>query len=65
MSEKIVILVRKRSDDVQAFVKDRKGVWGKGRTTAEAVGDLVQSNSALFNIAVEVEQPEEGKEAAQ
>ena len=63
MSEKTVILVRKRSDDVQAYVKDKKGVWGRGRTTAEAVGDLVQSHSDLFNIAVEVE-PTKEKEPA-
>lgn len=55
MSDKIVIFIRKRSDDVQAFVEDKKGVWGRGRTTSEAVGDLVQSNSDLFNITVETE----------
>jgi hypothetical protein len=58
MSDKIVILIRQRSDDIQAFVKDKKGIWGKGRTPAEAVGDLVQSNAELFKIAVEVETAE-------
>jgi len=55
----IDIVVRRRSNDYQAFLADNEGVWDCGRTPAEAVGKLIYSARTVLAISIVEEKREE------
>jgi hypothetical protein len=48
----IDIIVRRRSDDYQAFLADNEAIWDCGHTAAEAVGKLVYSAATSLGISI-------------
>lgn len=46
------IVVTRRSDDYHACLENDPRIWGCGESVTEAIGDLISSNQALFNINV-------------
>lgn len=48
------ITVTSRSDDFHACLEDYTGVWGCGKTTDEAIGNLVRSLPDTFGIALKL-----------
>ena len=49
------ILLRKRSNDWQAYLEDHFEIWGCGKTINAAIGDLICSHKDVFKINAEVE----------
>ena len=46
------ILVTRRSNDYHSCLKDEPGVWGCGKTPAEAVGQMMMSHCLTFDIGI-------------
>lgn len=47
------IIVKRRSDDFHASMENQVGIWGRGKSPAEAIGDMVQAHAAFFSIVVD------------
>jgi hypothetical protein len=47
------IVVKKRSDDYHACMKDNEGVWGCGKDPVAAIGSLINAHRDYFNLEIE------------
>lgn len=50
---KRTIVVVRRGDDWHASIEGESGRWGCGRTSREAIGDLLLTFAKAFDIAVD------------
>lgn len=46
------IVIKKRSDDFHASLVGHPEIWGHGKTSDDAIGDLIRSHSETFNIFI-------------
>jgi hypothetical protein len=51
------IILTRRINDVHACIKGQTGVWGAGKTSYEAIGNMVSAHIKIFGIEA-VEWPE-------
>ena len=49
------VVVTGRSGDRAARLEGRRGVWGHGNSTDEAIGDMVHTHSETFGITLKIE----------
>lgn len=54
------IIVKKRSNDYHAHLEGNPDIWGCGDSYGEAIGDLVWTHQAEFNIEVKMEKRQDG-----
>lgn len=48
----LVIEIRRRSGDYQACLEGQTEIWESGKTPAEAIGKLIDTNWSIFNVRV-------------
>lgn len=46
----VKIVLTKRAHDIHACIEGEPGKWAAGKTSNEAIGDLIRSHSVSFNI---------------
>ena len=49
----VVLIIKKRTDDYHASLKDAPGVWGCGKSVYAAIGNLINAHPEKFNIKIE------------
>ncbi len=47
------ITITKRGEDYHACLEGQPQIWGCGKTSDEAVGNLIRAHTDTFNITVE------------
>lgn len=47
------IIITKRSDDLHACLDGHPEIWGCGKTSAQALGDMINAHQKTFNIEIE------------
>ena len=47
------IIVKRRSDDYHASLEENPGIWGRGKSMKEAVGDVISAHPEKFNLIIE------------
>jgi len=48
------IIVIQRDQDYKAYLESDPAIWGSGKTTQQAIGDLVAAYPEVFDIEVEM-----------
>lgn len=48
MNSTVNIVVKERSDDFHAAIKEDPGAWGNGSSPKEAIGDLILGHREYF-----------------
>jgi len=46
------IIIEKRTDDYMAYLEGHPEIWGCGRDSDSAVGDLIRSHKEIFDIKI-------------
>jgi hypothetical protein len=47
------IVVTRRRDDYHACLKSNPGIWGRGVSPSEAIGDMLRSHPGCFGVLIE------------